>query len=400
MQILLAPDKFKRSLSAIEACTAIEQGLRDGWPHSLPLPDFIHHPIADGGEGTMEAVVTALGGRWIYLETRDAHGRPIQTRYGWIDKLPARPQESPNPDMALTAPVAVIEMSAASGLDLVSDLPPDPWQASTFGTGHMLRHAVEQGAGSIFLGIGGSATNDAGCGMAAALGYQWIDAADKPIPSSRLPARLTEAKSIDATQAVHLPPLLVAVDVTNPLLGDDGATRIYGPQKGIAATDFERHEARIAHLAHLVRKLRPEIPTDAIDQPGGGAAGGLGFTLRNLLGAKLLPGFDLIAALTSIEQAISTADLVITGEGRFDHQSLNGKGPAGVARMARRLGKPAIVMCGLLDHAAASEAGFAAAWQAKPDHMTTSEAIAGAAGLLRECARQNSPLLQTIIGVR
>ena len=397
MQILLAPDKFKRSLSASQACTAIEQGLRDGWPHTLPCPGFIHHPIADGGEGTTEAVVTALGGRWLDLDSQDAHGRRIRTRYGWIDELPGHQHDSPDQTSGLTAPVAVVEMSAASGLDLVSDLPLDPWRASTSGTGQMLRHAAERGAGSIFLGIGGSATNDAGCAMAAALGYQWLDAAGKPIPIDELPARLLEALAIDDSGVVPLPPLLVAVDVTNPLLGANGATRIYGPQKGIPPADIERHEARLAHIARLVRHLRPEIPGDAIDQPGSGAAGGLGFTLRHLLGASLMPGFDLIARLTSIEQAIATADLVITGEGRFDHQSLNGKGPAGVARIARRHGKPAIAMCGLLDQDAAAAAGFAAAWQAKPDDLSTSEAIARAAELLRECARQNSPLLPSLI---
>lgn len=403
MRILLAPDKFKRSLTATEACLAIERGLREGWPGGS-APEFVHHPIADGGEGTTEAVITALGGEWVGAEVEDALHRPLRARYGWIREIPRGVDETSSAGatgagIPLTAPVAVLEMSAASGLDLVCDLPLDPWRTSTFGTGQMLRHAAERGARSIFLGIGGSATNDGGCGMLAALGYRWIDAHGTPITPADLPQRLPEARFVDASEAITLPPLLVAADVTNPLLGEQGATRIYGPQKGITPDVFERHESRLAHLAELVEQALG-VPQEAKERPGSGAAGGLGFALGSVLNARLMPGFELLAGLTSIKQAIASVDLVITGEGCFDAQSLNGKGPAGVARMARELGRPVAAMCGLLEEDAAAAADFDAAWQAKPVGMSTGEAIARAAELLADCARRNSRLLHEIIGAR
>lgn len=419
MRILLAPDKFKGSLTALQACDAMREGLLAGWhgpTGTEPTPEFTSHPIADGGEGTTEAVVAALGGEWVELPVTDPLGRGITARYGWIDQLPPSvltpaglAGSSPTP---LRAPLAVMEMSAASGFDKVMDLPPDPWRASTFGTGQMLRHAADRGAAAILLGIGGSATNDGGSGMAAALGHRLLDAAGNALPADRIPADLAAVTAIDSSQAVRLPPLLVAVDVTNPLLGPEGATRVYGPQKGIEPQDHDRHEARLRHWARVVTALRSDradganrsgqparsSATDPLTAPGSGAAGGLGFGLRTLLGARLMPGFQLVAAVTSLEAAVREADLVITGEGRFDRQSLNGKGPAGVAALARQHGVPVAAICGLLEADAAAEAGFAHAWAAKPEAMPTRQAIAQAGSLLAACARENAGLLRQTIG--
>ncbi len=325
MRLLVASDKFKGSLRADEACRAI----RDGLAAALPEADVDLCPIADGGEGTTAALVAALGGEWRETRVTDARGRPLLARHGWVG----------------ARRLAILEMSAASGLALVADLPPDPAQASTLGTGELLLAAAE-GADEVVLGIGGSATNDGGLGMALALGWTFLRADGTPFRPAL--ANVTEAARL-APPARPLPAIRVACDVDNPLLGPRGATRVYGPQKGVR--DFAWFEARLEHLADLARD---HLGRDLRDIPGAGAAGGLGFGLMAFARASLCPGFGLVAGALDLEARLREADLVITGEGRLDRQSLSGKGPGGVAGMARRLGKPVVAFAGSVEPSAAT----------------------------------------------
>lgn len=352
MRILIASDKFKGSLPASRVAEIIARML------STHIPDAECDlcPIADGGEGTTEAMISALGGEWITVDTVDACGRPLQARYG------------------SAGDEAILEMSAASGLALVKDLPPAPATASTWGTGLMMRHAIARGARRLVIGIGGSATNDGGLGMAAALGHVFIDDEGGPVPplmtavpriSRILPPAVFDAK------------VLVACDVDNPLLGEKGATRVYGPQKGVR--DLVWFEQRLAHLADLVAR---DLGRDPRNVPGAGAAGGLGFGLMAFCAAELVSGFDLVAAQVGLQERIAQADLVITGEGRLDAQTLHGKGPAGVAQMARRAGRPVAAFAGSIQDTPALRAHFDLAHAIKPPAMPLAEAIQRAEELL------------------
>ena len=351
MKILIAMDKFKGSLTATQAGEAVARGL-----HPLPC-DLC--PIADGGEGTCEAIVTATGGRWQEVELNDAIGRPATARYGVC----------PNGD-------AVMEMSAASGLAQVADQPLTPQRASTHGTGTMMRNAMDLGARRIIIGIGGSATNDGGIGMAQALGYRFLD--DKGEQVTSLPEHFEKVASIEPG-SLKMPEILVACDVDNPLLGERGATLVYGPQKGV--TDHAFFEARLQKLADLILR---DLGLDHRDEPGAGAAGGLGFGLMSFCNARLVSGFDLIAEVTGLEGRMAQATLVVTGEGRVDSQTLFGKGPAGVAEMARKRGLPVIAVAGAVEDSPAVRAKFDEAYAVKPETMPLAEAMRRGAELIEE----------------
>jgi glycerate kinase len=371
VRILLASDKFKGSLPADE----VTRILRDTLGRELPEASFDCCPIADGGEGTTAALIGALGGEWRESRVTDARGRPIVTRHGLV----------------AARRLAVLEMSAASGLSLVSDLPLDPAQASTYGTGELLL-AASAGADEVVMGIGGSATNDGGLGMALALGWNFLRADG----SSFRPTldNLTEATRLFPPTA-RLPRIRVACDVDNPLLGARGATRIYGPQKGVA--DFGWFEARLTHLAdlaerHLERRLR--------ELPGAGAAGGLGFGLMAFAGAELTSGFALVAETLGLEARIRAADLVITGEGRLDAQSLNGKGPSGVAGMARRLGRPVVAFAGSVDPAVLAAGIVDLAIGIQPLGMSVDESMRRAGELLQVSATAAAPNLRRMVATQ
>ncbi len=356
MRILLSPDKFKGSLTAVQASDAIARGLRriSGDAHQCSIC-----PIADGGEGTTESLVTALGADWIVITVKDAIGRLIEARYG------------------LTRDgTAVMEMSAASGLAKVSDVPLEPERASTFGTGQMMLDAIQRGARKIIIGIGGSATNDGGIGMAQALGYQFLDARGFEVLD--VPQHFDVVQGIART-TLAMPEVLVACDVDNPLLGPKGATRIYGGQKGVI--DFEFLEHRLGWLNELVTR---DLSVSHAEVPGAGAAGGLGFGLMSFCSAKLVNGFDLIADVLDLETKIKHSDLVITGEGRLDAQTLHGKGPAGVAAMARKHGKRVIAIAGAVDDSPAVRAQFDQAFAIKPAEMPLAEAMTRGAELIEE----------------
>lgn len=355
MKVLIAMDKFKGSASAKEAGEAVARALhrlQPGWEITVC-------GIADGGEGTAAALVDATEGGWLEAPVHDAQHRPITARYGW-----------------LPGSVAVMEMSAASGLSLVADLPLDPLRASTFGTGEMMRHAIGQGARKILIGIGGSATNDGGIGMAQALGFQFDDA--NGLPVTDLPAQYERIAKIRPPTG-SLPEIIVACDVDNPLLGPRGASAVYGPQKGVE--DIAFFERRLEHLAALARR---DLGADVAEVPGSGAAGGLGFGLLAFCSARLMPGFDLVAEALQLETLISRTELLITGEGRLDSQSLCGKGPVGVARMARRHGVKVIGIAGTIQDRQALASDFDLLIQTKPETMPLEEAIRRGATLIEE----------------
>ena len=315
MRCLIANDKFKGSLSALEAAHAIAAGLPGGVEVDVC-------PIADGGEGFTETMHAALGGRLVTVEVSDALHRPVQGRY------------------AVTGEgVAVLEMAAASGLQLIEPPRRSVLDASTFGTGELMEHAAKQpGVERILLGLGGSATTDGGVGMASALGVHPIDPLDRTLKP--WPAALGDLAGFRASPRPPLPPIEAASDVTNPLLGPRGATAVFAEQKGAGPSERDVLEARLARLVQVTGAQ------EVAERPGAGAAGGLGFGLMHFLGAELRPGFELVAEAIGLMSRIRAADFVITGEGSLDAQSLDGKGPVGVARMAASLGKPVYAVAG------------------------------------------------------
>ena len=325
MKILLACDKFKGSMGAVQACEAIRAGLHADWEASIC-------PIADGGEGFVDAMLAGSGGERVIAHCLDPLGRPVEASYGIY-----RSKEGET--------IAVLEMSAASGIWRVSAEERDPRHSSTYGTGELIRHAIEiHKADRLLVGIGGSATNDGGAGMAAALGVRFLDEQGRDLLP--IPEDLARLSKVDESRKIALPEIIVACDVDNPLTGPRGASAIFGPQKGAAPEDVAFLDATLANLARL-----SEGGKEA-DTPGAGAAGGLGFGLLRYAGAKLEPGFNLVAEALGMEARIANADLVITGEGSLDAQTLGGKGPAGIAAMAKAAGIPVVAVAGRVEDAA------------------------------------------------
>lgn len=322
--VLIACDKFKGTLTAAEACAAVAAGVLEIWPKA----ECLLRPMADGGEGTSLVICEALGGEWRSAEVAGPRGEPVQAGYAWLPGTRT----------------AVIEMSEASGLKLVLPSHRNPWRMNTAGTGQLMRHAIALGAERVVVGIGGSATNDGGSGMAWAMGYQFLNEAGEAIQPC--PANLMEIIRIVPPRDLPAVEIVAACDVTNPLLGPEGATAVYGPQKGVTLERRPQYEAALEHFAYLVQR---DLGFDRRLEPGAGAAGGLGFGLMSFCQAETRPGFDLVAEVTGLEAAVRTADLVITGEGCLDTQTLHGKGPARVAEMARRLGKPVAAVGGMVE---------------------------------------------------
>jgi glycerate kinase len=336
MKIVLAPDSFKESMTASQAVAA----MRDGVRAVLPDAECVGVPMADGGEGTVDAVVEALHGRHVDVEVIDPLGRPVTARYGHI---PLRQ-------------LAVIEMAAAAGLELIRPADRDVLRASTFGVGQLISDALDRGVEEFLIGIGGSATNDGGTGMLSALGAVFTDADGNTLPPGG--AALQRLERIDVS---GLDPRLrdvrihVASDVTAPLLGPSGASAVFGPQKGATAADVAVLESALSRLADVTfATLGPAHP----DRPGAGAAGGLGFALVEFLGAVSKPGVNEVAETVGLERALQDADWVFTGEGSVDAQTVMGKTPFGVAQLAARHGVDVIIFAGrvapdasvLLDH--------------------------------------------------
>ena len=339
MTILIAPDKFKGSLSAREVAENIAIGLREVLPEAKI--DIV--AMADGGEGTADVICDALHVSWVNCRAHDPLGREIETRYAFVE------------DRKL----AVMEMSAAAGMKLLRPDEYDVDRASTFGVGEMLLDATRHGANEIIVGLGGSATNDGGFGMARALGFRFLDERDNEIKAI---AALLELQRIVRQNVEVLVPstypekrrsprraplqrlrVIAAADVRNPLLGENGATRVFGPQKGMKPGEIDMFEQALAKYADVVAR---DLYVDFRNEPGTGAAGGLGFGLMSFCGAELRSGFDVVSEAVGLESKMKDVDLVITGEGSLDRQTLEGKTPAGVSRLARKLGKRVFAIVG------------------------------------------------------
>lgn len=328
MRIVIAPDSFKECLTATQVAAAISEGIK----RVISEAGIISIPMADGGEGTVEALVTATGGKIIPVLSVDALNRPIQSFFGVLGNQKT----------------AVIEMAVASGLELLAPNERNPLIASTYGTGLLLKAAMEAGFTQIILGVGGSATNDGGAGMAQALGFGLLDKKGNPIVPGG--GSLGKLHTIDRSN-VH--PLLqnvnitVACDVRNPLLGASGATHVYGPQKGATPDMLETLEKNMSHFARI---LHQEFGTDISEIPGAGAAGGLGAGLMTFCHAVLGSGFELISKLTHLEDHIRQATLVFTAEGKIDSQTAYGKTVSGVAQLARKYQVPVVALAGIVNN--------------------------------------------------
>ena len=372
MRVLIAPDKFKGALNAREVAENIAKGLRD----AIPNARIEILPMADGGEGTAEAICEARGGSWLICKAHDPIGREIDARYGWIEN----------------GKLAVMEMSETAGMRRLLENERDPVRATTFGVGEMILDAANRGANQITIGLGGSATNDGGFGMANALGFRFSTQTQplkfdglKPSSFPSAVSELVELMRINEPKDLKLPKIIAAVDVRNPLLGENGATRVFGPQKGATADKIAILERSLGRLADVVAD---EFGFDYRDQLGAGAAGGLGFGLMSFCGATIRPGFDVVAEAVGLELKMKNVDIVITGEGSLDRQTLEGKTPAGVARMARKLGKKVFAMVGRASGNGDVRGIFDGVYQNTRAGMSEKENMERAAELLRENARE------------
>ncbi len=368
VRILIAPDKFKGSLSALAAAHAIEAGFRSVFPQLLA--DLA--PIADGGEGFAEALAAALGAEWVEVASEDALGRPVQARYAWV----------------AATQLAVIEMSEASGLWRLQPEERDVLCATTHGTGLLLRDAIQRGARRVLLGLGGSATTDGGIGIARALGYRFLNDAGgefQPVPGTfDLLARIVRPAGL------VLPEIIAASDVQNPLLGERGTARVYSPQKGADPHTVEVLESAMFRLADT---CAASLARDFRATPGAGAAGGLGFGLLTFCDAQICPGFDIVAETMGLDARIAASDLVITGEGRLDDQTLDGKGPAGIAARARAAGKKVIAFGGAITETAERSGIFDALIPITDRPLPLEEAMSEAASLLERAASRAARLM-------
>lgn len=362
MRILVAPDKFKGSLGAAEVAEEIAAGMQE----ALPEAEIIQLPIADGGEGTARVISDARGGEWHACNVHDAAGQLVSAQYCTID----------------SRATAVFEISQACGLWRIPAQHRDPVAASSFGTGEMLLNAARRGVSGIIMGLGGSATNDGGFGMARALGFRFFDS-DGVELSGRV-SGLLRLDRIEPPDDVALPTITAAADVCNPLLGPEGATHVFARQKGASNEEIELLEAALRQLAAVVKR---DLGADFRSQAGAGAAGGLGFGSLSFCAAKMRAGFDVVAELIGLEEAVQNADVVVTGEGRLDAQTLNGKAPAGIARLAQRYAKPAHAIVGEFEDLPALRAMFTTINTLTGAEVTTADAVGRAATLLRREAQ-------------
>lgn len=374
MKVVIAPDSFKDSLSALGVAQAIAQA----WQEVFPEAETILCPMADGGEGTLEAVLEVCKGEWREKTVVGPLGKPVQAKWGWLEQQK----------------IAMIEMAQASGIQLVPPSERDACQSTTFGTGQLILDALDAGAKNIILTVGGSATNDGGTGLLTALGAHLLDSNQHVLPAGGL--GLSNLSKIDLT---HFDPriqqtrFLLAADVTNPLCGPNGASYIFGPQKGASPAQVQLLDQALAHFADVSAQL---LGFDKRDEAGSGAAGGLGFTAKSYLNAEFKAGVEVVAELNQLAHKISSADWVITGEGKFDQQTLNGKTVFGVSRVAKMKNVPVIVIAGTLGegYQALYEHGVTAAFSLTNGPITLEQACEQAAELIFERTIDIARLIQ------
>ena len=373
MKIVVAPDSFKGSVTALQAAEAIERGLHRVFPDA----EIEKLPMADGGEGTAQSLVDATGGQILTVPVVDPIGVEIEAQYGVLGD----------------GVTAVIEMAAASGLTLVPLEQRNPLVTTTYGTGQLIKAALDRGCRKLLIGIGGSATNDGGAGMAQALGAKLITASGEPISwggggleklnaieISELDPRISETETV------------VACDVNNPLTGEDGASHVYGPQKGATPEMVQTLDTNLAHFDTILQR---DIGGTVGDIPGAGAAGGLGAGLMAFLNAELKSGVALVIEATQLEKRLADADLVITGEGQINFQTVFGKTPIGVAKVAKERGIPVVAIAGSIsdDADGVYDAGIDAMVDIVPEPMTLEVAIENAPTLIANAAERAARLI-------
>lgn len=374
MKIIIAPDSFKESLSSLEVAAAIEAGFKDIFPRA----EYIKLPIADGGEGTTEALVAATGGRIVNTDVTGPLGERIAAFYG----------------VCGDGQTAVIEMAAASGLDLVPREQRNPLLTTSFGTGELIRSALDSGYRKFIIGIGGSATNDAGAGMLQALGVRLLDRNDNEIGfGGAALARLARIDVNGLDPRLHDSRIEVACDVNNPLTGKKGASAVFGPQKGATPEMVENLDRYLANFAAMVKR---DLGEDICEKPGAGAAGGMGAALMAFLQAELRPGVSIVVEHIGLERLVQDADLVITGEGRIDAQSAFGKAPVGIAEVASRHNVPVIAFAGSLGSGTEDvfQKGISAVFSVVRGPCSLQEALAGAAGNIRAASRNVAAVIR------
>lgn len=366
MKIVIAPDSFKESLTALEAAKAIHEGLVRVWPDA----EYALVPMADGGEGTVQSLVDATGGRVINKRVTGPAGNPVNGFFGLLGG----------------GDTAVIEMAAAAGIDYVPRDQRNPLAATTFGVGELIRAAMDLGVRRIILGLGGSATNDGGCGMAKALGARLLDRDGHSI--GRGGAALTDLVSIDLSELDSRIAGIrfdIATDVTHPLTGSRGAAAIFGPQKGASPDDVRLLDRALGHFAQIVAR---DLGTDIDQVPGAGAAGGLGAGALCFLGGTIRPGIETVIHAAKLEEKMQGAAMVVTGEGKIDGQTVFGKTPIGVARCAKQFAIPVIGLAGTIadDSRSVYDHGIDALFSIVPGAVTLDDALAHAGANLARTA--------------
>lgn len=374
MKIVIAPDSFKECLTAAQVAQAIETGFKQ----ILPDAEYIKVPVADGGEGTLQSLVDATGGRLIDVAVTGPMEETVQACFGLLGD----------------GETAVIEMAGASGIERVPADQRNPMISTTRGTGELILSALDQGIKRMIVAIGGSATNDGGAGMMQALGVKLLDADGQELP--RGGAALSHLYRIDTgkmDKRLQTIEFIAACDVGNPLTGANGASAVFGPQKGATPEMVEQLDLALRHYASLLQR---DLGKDVGQQPGAGAAGGMGAALLAFLDAELKPGIDIVMEAVGLAEKVIGADLVITGEGRIDGQTAQGKTPVGVARIARQFNLPVIALAGSVgsDVEAVYECGIAALFPIVHDAVPLSEALAkGEENLIRAARNLASTLL-------
>ena len=328
MKVVIAIDSLKGSLTSMEAGSAIKQGIRNV---SKEAEVFIS-PLADGGEGTTDALIEGMGGEKIFLTVTGPDKKPVKGYYGYLKEQK----------------MAIIEMAMAAGITYLKEEERSPYTTTTYGVGEMISHAIEMGSRKFVIGIGGSATNDGGTGMLEALGYEFYDKNGQVMhPTGGILDEIGEIRSDKVIPALRECEFRIACDVENPLYGKTGASYIYGPQKGATIKDCEILDQKMRKYAEIVKTLTGHSHENV---KGAGAAGGLGFAFLSFLSARLEPGIELILDTTQLEKRLIDADYVITGEGRLDGQTAMGKAPIGVAQLAKKYGKKVIAFAGSITH--------------------------------------------------
>lgn len=352
MKLLVAFDSFKGSLTSLEAAEAFGEG----WLSAEPTAEITKIAIADGGEGTLGALIETMGGEWREAEASDPIGRPIVVRYG------------------VAGGRAIIESATASGLTLLSNEERNPLNTTTYGLGEVIRSALDSGHRDFIITLGGSATNDGGVGMLQVLGYRFYDSYGNELRGGgKILDKIAKIDCQGAHRALGESRFTIASDVDNPLLGDQGATRIYSPQKGADSAMVELLEQGMANYAEQAQKA---LNKDFSNAKGAGAAGGLGYALLAFMGATMRSGIDIVIEATGLRERAKACDIIITGEGRLDRQTTMGKAPGGILRIAQELGKPVIAVGGTIAHCKELDnSAFEALYAITPEGMSLDEAM-------------------------